>query len=140
MFSAHRLFFVAVLAAFFTCTIPAQSTFGSFVGTVKDPSAALVVGCTVVVRNIGTSAERSTVTDTTGSYTVVNLEPGNYEITMEMAGFQKAVYNNLPLLARQTVRVDGSLVVGAQTQTVEISTAREAPINTEVSNIAETKQ
>jgi hypothetical protein len=94
----------------------------------------------VVVRNTGTSAERSTVTDSTGSYTVVNLEPGNYEITMEMPGFQKAVYNNLPLLARQTVRVDGSLVVGAQNQTVEISAAREAPINTEVSNIAETKQ
>jgi hypothetical protein len=140
MFSAHRLFFAAVLAALFTSTSPAQSTFGSFVGTVKDPSAALVVGCTVVVRNTGTSAERSTVTDSTGSYTVVNLEPGNYEITMEMPGFQKAVYNNLPLLARQTVRVDGSLVVGTQNQTVEISTAREAPINTEVSNIAETKQ
>src|ERR1700721_1247939 len=136
MFSAQRLFFAAVLAALFTGASPAQSTFGSFVGTVKDPSAALVVGCTVVVRNTGTSTERSTVTDSTGSYTVVNLEPGNYEITMEMPGFQKAVYNNLPLLARQTVRVDGSLVVGTQNQTVEISTAREAPIHTERSHLA----
>jgi hypothetical protein len=99
-----------------------------------------VPGCSVVVKNTGTSATRSTVTDSAGSYTVVNLEPGTYEITMEMPGFQKAVYSNLPLLARQTVRVDGSLVVGTQTQTVEVSTAREAPINTEVSNIAETKQ
>src|SRR5271170_4473834 len=100
MFSTHRLFLAAILAAFFTCTNQAQSTFGSFVGTVKDPSAALVAGCTVVVKNIGTSAERSVVTDSTGNYTVVNLEPGNYEIAMEMPGFQKAVYNNLPLLAR----------------------------------------
>ena len=71
---------------------------------------------------------------------MVNLEPGSYEITMEMRGFQRAAYSNLPLLARQTVRLDGTLAIGTQTQTVEVSTAREAPINTEVSNIAETKQ
>ncbi|HEY2012556.1 MAG TPA: carboxypeptidase-like regulatory domain-containing protein, partial [Bryobacteraceae bacterium] len=118
----------------------AQSTFGSFVGTVKDPSAAVVAGCVVTVKNLGTSATRAVTTDATGAYTVVNLEPGNYEITMEMPGFQRAVYNDLPLLARQTVRVDGSLVLGAQAQTVEVTTAREAPINTEVSNIAESKQ
>jgi hypothetical protein len=58
---------------------------------------------------------------------------------MELQGFRKATHTNLPLLARQTVRVDGSLAIGTQAQAVEVSTAREAPISTEVSNIAETK-
>src|SRR5215468_6251279 len=130
------LYAVLVLGARFGL---AQSTFGSFVGTVKDPSGAAVAGCAVTVRNLGTTAARSTVTDAIGEYTVVNLEPGAYEITMEMKGFQRALYSNLPLQARQTVRVDGSLILGAQSQVVEVSTAREAPINTEVSNIAESK-
>jgi DNA-binding beta-propeller fold protein YncE len=49
------------------------------------------------------------------------------------------VYSNLQLLARQTVRVDSSLEVGAQERSVEVSAAKEPSINTEVSNIAETK-
>src|SRR5262249_10280387 len=135
----YKLFVCVVLAQVVRVGM-AQSTFGSFVGTVKDPSGSVVVGCTVIVKNLGTSASRTVTTDVTGSYTVVNLEPGTYEITMGMAGFQRAVYSNLPLLARQTVRLDGTLAIGTQTQTVEVTTAREAPINTEVSNIAETKQ
>ena len=146
MFSVCRLFarvlvcaFAVAVAQVFTGISPAQSTFGSFVGTVKDPSGSVVAGCTVVVRNLGTSATRSIITDATGAYTVVNLEPGTYEITLEMPGFQKAVYGNLPLLARQTARVDGSLQLGSQAQTVEVTAAREAPIDTEVSNIGESK-
>ena len=126
-------------AAIFPAIAVAQSTFGEFVGTVKDPSGGVVAGCAITVRNLGTSATRSAITDSTGNYTVVNLEPGVYEITMELTGFQRALYSNLQLLARQTVRVDGSLEIGTPAQSVEVSTAREAPINTEVSNIAETK-
>jgi hypothetical protein len=131
------LYAVLVLGARYSL---AQSTFGSFVGTVKDPSGAAVAGCAVTVRNLGTAATRSVVTDAVGEYTVVNLEPGAYEISMDMKGFQRAVYSNLPLQARQTVRMDGSLTLGAQSQVVEVNSAKEAPISTEVSNIAESKQ
>lgn len=134
--SPIRLLILNAVLASIACS---QSTYGSFVGTVKDPSGSVVAGCSVTVRNLGTSVSRTATTDSTGNYNVVNLEPGTYEISMEMQGFQKATYSNLPLLARQTVRVDGALVIGTQAQSVEVNTAQEAPINTEVSNIAETK-
>src|ERR1700720_730925 len=137
-----RVYAYAVLAAvvqLFTVSSPAQSTFGQFLGTVKDPSGAVVVGCTVTVKNLGTSATRTATTDSTGSYTLVNLEPANYDITMEMTGFQKITRTNVQLLSRQTVRVDGAMTLSSQTQTVEVNVQAEAPINTEVSNIAETK-
>src|SRR6059036_3756220 len=117
----------------------AQSTFGQFVGTVKDPSGAVIPGVMVTVKNLGTSATRTAVADETGSYTVVNLEPGDYEITMEAAGFQKFTRTNLQLLARQTVRVDGVMPLQSQAQVVEVSTEAVAPTSTEVSNISETK-
>ncbi|PYU97135.1 MAG: hypothetical protein DMG10_31500, partial [Acidobacteria bacterium] len=78
-------------------------------------------------------------TNETGSYTVVNLEPGDYQVTMEQPGFQTVTRSNLQLLARQTVRVDGVMPLLAQAQIVEVNTAAVAPIATEVSNIAETK-
>ena len=89
-----QVYLYAALAAvvqLFTVISPAQSTFGEFVGTVKDPSGAVVAGCTVTVKNLGTSATRTATTDSNGDYTVVNLEPGNYEMTMETTGRPKVL-------------------------------------------------
>jgi hypothetical protein len=117
----------------------AQSTFGTFVGTVKDPTGSVVAECAVSLTNNGTSARRSTVTDKEGNYVLVNLEPGIYEITMQAPGFQPLTFKNLELLSRQTVRTDGALSVAGQVQSVNVNAEAEAPITTEVSNIAETK-
>src|SRR5206468_3684670 len=130
---------VAAAVQLFTVIGLAQSTFGQFVGTVKDPSGAVIPGVMVTVKNLGTSATRTAIGDETGSYTVVNLEPGDYEISMEAAGFQKVTRTNVQLLARQTVRVDGVMPLLSQAQTVEVSVQALSPIATEVSNIAETK-
>ena len=141
-FQTLRVFGWAVLAIITQLFVGmgwAQSTFGSYVGTVKDPTGGVVAGCKITVKNTGTAAERTATTDQTGSYVLVNIEPGNYEITMEAPGFQKAQFTQLVLTARQTVRIDGNLKLATQTEAVNVSVAAEAPINTEVSNIAETK-
>src|SRR5207249_7717511 len=129
----------ATVVQLFTLVGLAQSTFGGFVGTVRDPSGAVIPGVMISVKNLGTSVTRTALADETGSYTVVNLEPGDYEITMEQPGFQKVTRTNLPLLARQTVRVDGVMPLLSQAQIVEVNVEAVAPIATEVSNIAETK-
>jgi hypothetical protein len=128
----------------FACFVPgltlarAQSTFASLLGTVKDASGAVVAQCVVTVENTGTSAHRSTLTDPGGSYTVPNLEPGSYLIKMEAPGFQAATYK-IELTARQTVRIDGQMTVATQSQSVNVVAEAAPVINTEVSNIAETK-
>src|SRR3989475_4139912 len=139
LIQVYRLAVLAALLELFAVSGLAQSTFGQFVGTVKDPSGAVIAGCTITAKNLGTSATRTVSTDETGSYTMVNLETGDYEITMEQPGFQRVTRTNLPLLARQTVRVDGVMPLLSQAQTVEVNVEAVAPIATEVSNIAETK-
>src|SRR5437870_5810932 len=135
----YVLAILVTVVQLFTVIGLAQSTFGQFVGAIKDPSGAVIPGVMITVRNLGTSVTRTAVADETGSYTVVNLEPGDYEITMEQPGFQKVTRTSLQLLARQTVRVDGVMPLLSQAQTVEVNTAAVAPIATEVSNISETK-
>jgi hypothetical protein len=116
-----------------------QSTFGTILGTVHDTSGAVMPGCAVTAENVGTSAKRSTLTDEQGSYTVQNLEPGTYTIKIELPGFQITEFTSIVLTARQTIRLDGTMKVATQAETVSV-TAEAAPvINTEVSNIAETK-
>jgi hypothetical protein len=117
----------------------AQSTFGSFTGTVKDPSGSVVANCRVSVTNVGTGLTRSVITDGSGNYEALNMEPATYEISMEAPGFERSKYTNIELDSRQTIRIDGKLSLATQTQAVMVSEAAEAPITTEVSNIAETK-
>jgi uncharacterized surface anchored protein len=90
-----------------------QSTYGTFVGTVRDPSGAVVPDCVVTLTNTGTEAQRSVPTDKEGNYTFVNLEPGAYKIVMLAVGFQPMTLSDLQLTARQTVRADGTLTVVA---------------------------
>src|SRR5262245_55810117 len=123
----------------FAIMASAQSTFGSFVGTVRDPSGAVIGEATVRVTNRGTTAERTATTDETGSINVVNLDPGTYDITVQLAGFRSSVHSALLLTARQTVRVDTTLGLGLQTEAITVNTVAEPVITTEVSSLAETK-
>ena len=54
---------VAVMVCSCMSVASAQSTFGSILGTVQDPSGAAVIACKVTIRNKGTDTQRSTVTD-----------------------------------------------------------------------------
>ncbi len=94
-------FLLALLIVIISVPGKAQSTFGSFLGTVRDPSGSVVSAVKVTAVNKGTDAQRTTITDSSGSYDIVNLEPGTYQITMESPGFQRSVYPNLELDARQ---------------------------------------
>ena len=116
-----------------------QSTFGSVLGTILDPSGSAVGAAVIKIANKGTSAERSSITDQGGDYQFSNLEAGTYTLTVQAPGFQQATYTEIVLTARQTARIDARLQLATQSNTVSVSVASEPNINTDVSNIAETK-
>jgi hypothetical protein len=115
----------------------AQSTFGTVLGTVRDPSGGQIAGATVTLMNTGTNEERITRSDSNGGYQFVNVEIGNYRLTVTFAGFQKTEYQAFDLGARETRRVDIDLKVASQTQSVTVADV--AVVQTDASNIAETK-
>jgi hypothetical protein len=127
----------------FTCLLmlgaklAAQSTFGTVLGSVRDPSGSLVPGAKVDLLNTGTNANRSAVTDSNGAYEFVNVEVGNYRLTVEASGFQKTEYQAFDLAARASVRIDVGMKVVTQATTVTVEDV--AVVQTDASNIAETK-
>ena len=130
---------ILLLSACVTSTTPSlfgQGTTGSVVGTVKDSSGALVSGAIVTIKNQGTNTVRNTTTNADGDYSVPLLPPGAYDVTIEQPGFSVAAYKNVTLDVNQTVRVDGSLVLGTQASTVDVDAA--APlVNTDTSSIGQ---
>src|SRR4051794_17246211 len=71
----------------FALTLSAQTTTSSIVGTVTDPSGAVVPSVTITVLNTATGIRSQTTTDSVGNYTVGQLPPGDYEVSGEIAGF-----------------------------------------------------
>lgn len=120
--------------------LAAQSTFGSFVGNIIDPGGAVVPDAIVTATNRDTKARRTTLSDSTGNYTIVNAEPGVYDITIENKGFSRAIFASLTLESRQTMRVNATLTVASQTETVNVEAAAESVITTDTSAIANSKQ
>ena len=116
-----------------------QSTSGTILGTVKDPGGSVVAEAVVVLRNEGTSASRSTITNDTGSFQFVNLDVGTYEVTIEKPGFQKMELTTIALSSRETKRVDAGLTVASQTTTVNVEANAGTVIQTDTSGGAETK-
>ena len=116
----------------------AQSTFGSFTGTVKDPAGNVVAGIPVTLTNTGTAAARTEMTNEAGEYTFLSVDAGNYAITVNAPGFSKADFTGLVLQARETQRVDAKLVVGSASETITVGAAA-AVVNTDTSNLAETR-
>src|ERR1700676_4528479 len=109
------IFFLLVAAI--ACATPAfGQTFGQITGIVTDPSGGVVGSAAVTVTNPQTNFTRSESTNTAGVYNFPNLQPGVYNIKVEMQGFQSEIRNNVELQVQQVARLDFQLQVGAVTQ------------------------
>ena len=103
-----------------------QTSTGTILGTVKDPSAAAVPGATVTIKNIDTDATRTVVTGDDGAYREPALLAGHYTVTIEKEGFAKQTETSLTLEVTQELVVNVTLQVGAATQ--EVTVTGEAPV------------
>ncbi len=113
-----------------------QANTGSIVGTVHDGSGAVLPGVTVTIRNEGTNVGRTVVTTASGDYSAPLLPPGNYGITAELQGFDRAVFRNVQLQVNQTVRMNMVLTVAALQEVVDV--IAEAPlIQTDTSSLGQ---
>jgi Carboxypeptidase regulatory-like domain/TonB dependent receptor len=108
----------------------AQSTFGSIVGVVRDASQAVVPGAAVTIHSLEDGSRRSTTSDGNGAFEFLNLKPGNYSLSSETPGFAAFQIQSTVLNARQELRVDVTLGVKGQYETVEVGDTV-AVINTE---------
>ena len=134
MLSRSRNALLSIAALFFAGTLAfAQSDLGSIQGVVKDPSSSLVPNATVTVRN-ATGQQRITKTNENGVYVVTSIPAGLYTVTVEAAGFKKFESVGNKLDAANKLGIDATLVVGAASETVEV-TASATALQTESATV-----
>lgn len=114
------VFLVALCSLLPAPELLAQSTFGTIIGAVTDPSGAIVAGAKVEALNQATGETRSVNTDSSGEYQFLNVEPGHYTITVTVPQFAVTKDENVVVLARDTARSDLRLQVAGSTQSVVV--------------------
>src|SRR5579863_4629487 len=128
--SQRRFMNIAAMFATLCFTLSAQSDSGAIVGFIRDPSDAVVPRAKVTLKNEATGVQRQTATNDSGYYVIPNLQPGLYAMTAEATGFKKFETTGAKLDSNSTLSLDGALVVGSATDTVEV-VASAAQLQTE---------
>jgi hypothetical protein len=117
--SAHVFFAVLVL---FLLAVPgaAQVDRATLVGTVSDPSGAVIPGANVEINSTDTGLHRVVTTGPAGNYTFAALPIGNYAITVSQQGFRNASIKDVRLQVGDNRTLDVSLQIAADTTAISV--------------------
>ena len=114
-----------------------QTNSGSIQGTVTDPSGAALAGANVTVRNLDTGLAISTVTTDAGLYSVPNLPPGRYSVSIEGPSLKKYTQEGVTVPTGTAVSLDIQMQLGAVTENITVS-ADASQLETSTSDVGAT--
>ncbi|HSY93178.1 MAG TPA: carboxypeptidase-like regulatory domain-containing protein [Candidatus Binatus sp.] len=99
----------------------AQSTStGTVVGAITDTSGAVVAGATVTLTDTTTNVARSSTTNGAGRYTIVDVNPGIYNLSVSKSGFSTSKVANQEVKVGASLTLNLSLQVGGANVVVEV--------------------
>src|SRR5688572_5424848 len=112
---AGLFFFGAMKQAF------AQTLYGTVVGLVEDASGGAAPNVKLIITNKGTGLTLAAVTDSSGSFTIVNVPPGTYDATAALAGFKTQSRTDLAVTVNTVSRLNFVMEVGSLTEQITVS-------------------
>ena len=132
-----RLWQLVVCLFIFTTLVMGQAArTATLVGTVTDPTGAIIPAAKVTLTNTETNVVSNAVTNVDGAYYIPFVAVGSYELRVEAAGFKAHVQKGIDLRAAEVPRIDVKLEVGATTESVQVTGA--APLlETETSQVSQ---
>ena len=113
-----------------------QAETGQVAGTVTDPTGAAVPSAPITIKSLTTGAMRTTTASGNGDYTVSNLLPDRYEVSVAAPGFD-SVKENVEVTVGAKATADFHLKIGTASTMVEVSEAA-VQINTETQTLSQT--
>ncbi|HKX28486.1 MAG TPA: carboxypeptidase regulatory-like domain-containing protein [Blastocatellia bacterium] len=142
MTSRKVIFLVGLMAVFGCIAAFGQTATSTLSGTVRDEAGGVVPGVTITIKNNATGGVRTVKTDAEGRYNLPNLDPGEYGLRAEAAGYKVGVHNRITLLVGGVTGLDVVLYVGAVSDTVVVEAQAPLiePSKVEVSRVIETQE
>jgi Carboxypeptidase regulatory-like domain len=87
---------------------------------VKDPAGSPVAGATASIQNEATTWRQNAASNAAGRFTLPLVQPGIYRLTVEAAGFEKAVVDDLRIDVGAKIQRDVTLALGSMSQSVTV--------------------
>ena len=109
-----------LLACLLAAPAISQTTSTEILGTVSDPTGAVIPAAKVTLLRVATGERRETNTGTSGDYSFPLIEIGEYIVTTEAAGFKTAEQKGILVQLQQKARVNFVMEVGAATERIEV--------------------
>ncbi|MGA9670892.1 MAG: carboxypeptidase-like regulatory domain-containing protein, partial [Terracidiphilus sp.] len=134
--SVQKAVFVWILILCAGTVAFSQGGRGSISGLITDPSGAIIPGAKVTTKDHATGISTSTVSTAAGLYSFVSLNPGNYEVSVSLKGFETVTQDNITVTVDQTSTVNLALPVGSVTEVVRV-TGSSALADTENSTVGQ---
>ncbi|HEY6803106.1 MAG TPA: TonB-dependent receptor [Pyrinomonadaceae bacterium] len=119
-------FVLLAMLALSSIALAQSTTTGAIGGVVTNPNKEVVSGAAVTVHNTETNKEDSATTDDQGRFKIVNLQPGNYSITINGSGFSPFTQEKVVVEVGRETSLEAPLSIGTVTGNVEVTA--EAPI------------
>src|SRR5213595_566468 len=117
------VFSTTLVVLLFSFALFAQGNFGRILGSVKDPTGAVLPGATVSIIDTQRGLARSLTTDEAGQYNAPTLIPGTYTVRVEFPGFKTLDRENVVVEVGKEIRVDLTIDPGQQSETVTVNEA-----------------
>lgn len=114
---------LALLLSLSAKKVDAQAVAGTLLGTVYDPTGAVIPSANVTLTNEGTDVTNHTVTGPQGFYTFPNLNPGNYTVTVTSPGFKTEISRHNIVQVESATRVDLTMQTGEANVEVTVTGA-----------------
>jgi Carboxypeptidase regulatory-like domain len=115
-----------LFVSFALCLAPeaaGQAAFGTIIGVVSDPSGGAIVGGQVTATDVDKGVTYTATSNDSGQYSIFNVTPGNYKISVEAKGFKTSVQTNVTVIVGQSIAVNVTLQVGGVGETVTVDAA-----------------
>ena len=116
----NRCFWSVVFILLVSALPAVAQTQAGISGVIHDSSGAVIPGVMVTVTNPATNFVRSAISNEAGVYNFPVLQPGRYNIKVELPGFRSITQNDVELQVQQSARIDFTLQVGEVSQTVQV--------------------
>src|SRR5436309_2115191 len=120
----------------------AQIATATVLGVVRDQTGAALPGAAVTAKSAATGATRSAITDTDGRYRIAALDPGEYEVRVELASFRTVVRPRVLLTVGGTTEADVEMSLGPIAEQVTVATDPPLiePARAELSRVVSTEE
>ena len=92
-------------------------------GTVQDSSGAVIPNADLRIENLDSGAQRATVSNSVGAYSLDEIPRGNYKLTVSAEGFADTIVTPIALSVKQRVDLTVTLNPGTVVETVEVTGA-----------------